>query len=69
MEKIYTFTTSKKTYNPSETQKQYAFIESDVNYTPSLIEKIIRGGVNRGLLSNLNYNLTSNQGKYLIYGN
>jgi len=69
MEKIYTFITNKKTYAPQEMQKQYAFVESDVNYTPSLVEKIIQGGVNRGLLSNLNRNLTTFSGKYLTYGN
>lgn len=69
MEKIITITTNSKTYNPSQTQKQTSLSVESVAYSPSLTEKIISQGVNFGLLSNLNLNLLTDNGKYLIYGN
>lgn len=69
MEKIITITTNSKTYTPSQTQKQTSLSIESVAYSPSLTEKIISQGVNFGLLSNLNLNLLTNNGKYLIYGN
>lgn len=69
MEKIITITTNSKTYTPSQMQKQTSLSVESVAYSPSLTEKIISQGVNFGLLSNLNLNLLTDNGKYLIYGN
>jgi hypothetical protein len=69
MQKIITITTNSKTYTPSQTQKQTSLSVESVAYSPSLTEKIISQGVNFGLLSNLNLNLLTDNGKYLTYGN
>lgn len=69
MQKIITITTNSKTYTPSQTQKQTSLSINAIGYNPSLTEKIISQGVNFGLLSNLNLNLLTDNGKYLIYGN
>lgn len=68
MEKIITITQNTKTYSPSQVSKQTSIVDSVVNYSPSLTEKIIATAFDGFLLSNLDKYLTTNNGNFITYG-
>lgn len=68
MEKILTFTTNSKTYNPSESQKIKVISDNNKTYDPQLTEKLISSTFNGYLLSNQNKVLFTQRGFALIYG-